>query len=201
MSDGASSPLFGSVPVPSLAARPFRPGEVPTFLNVTLDRPRLETALVGARAGKVPLELWVRLSIDATRHLETAAEASGLSVPALTKVLDVARPEGVELAVGRELLAWGRLIDSGDDELVELASELELELAISHEEVGAWHRAANAARLELSEWAALMLARAPGGALRWEAAAARAFRGLGEWVYAAALSAVARRSALAHTQA
>src|SRR4051794_26943186 len=64
----------------SLAAQPFRPGEMPTPVMVQLEDMAAAIAAREASRRRLPAELWVRLAVEAGRHVRDAADAFGTTL-------------------------------------------------------------------------------------------------------------------------
>lgn len=132
----------------------------------------------------VPAGLQTVVAIEAAHALERVS-ATGVTCAALDRASEPSEP--------RPLIPPPRLVDyagelrGAGDHMSPLVGELEL-LPPSRL-LGAWRLAAHDAGLQLERWMALMLARAPAGALRWEAAAAAGGLTLTEWVLLQAVSA------------
>lgn len=143
----------------------------------------VDVALKHACSG-VPAGLQAVVAIEAA-HALARASSTGLTCAELDRAAEPSEPRPL-IPPPRLLDYAGRLRKAGDH-LSPLAGELEL-LPPSRL-LGAWRLAAHDAGLQLEHWMALMLARAPTGAIRWEAAAAAEGLTLTEWVLLQALSA------------
>jgi hypothetical protein len=187
--NGGSDTPVAPAGSPPLAARPFRPGELPRRLVVDLgDGTAARVREAADRAG-VPLGLWLRIAVEAVRHLRAAASLSGLGVDALTEGLDNGAPRPAAPArpvEGSELYAYARNLERGQGG-GSTETENTIAIDVSDEIAASW--AAAAVGQSLDDWVGSMALEAPRGVVHWEAAAARAGATLGEWVYAAALRA------------
>jgi hypothetical protein len=188
---GYYEPIVGRVRTPGLASRPFRPGELPRRLVVDLDGDAETRAVECATQDGVPLGLWVRVAVEAARHLGAASSPGGAADrAALAAAVDamVARPAAAESVVveARELTAYARELTRGGGEPVSADGEA-LSIDVSDEVALSWHQAAMAGSCSVNEWVSRMIMTAPAGAVAWEAAAARSGMTLGELVYAEAL--------------
>jgi hypothetical protein len=173
----------------ALRGAPWRPGELPGALAIELSVEAAAAANAHAREGRVPVELWLRATIDGARVLEELA-APGEDAAFARRLDCSADRELARLGPGGALAEYALALVRGEPGSfsavrrgggVELCLPADLELA--------WRLAASARGQDLASWAA-SLARAPLGApLRWEAAAAARGQRLAEWCYAVRLRA------------
>lgn len=142
-----------------------------------------------ATAG-IPSGLWLRVGVDAVRHLRAASALSGLEVSELGHVLDEHADHGggsrsAAALAGRELYAYARALARGSTQ----ASSMDTTIAVdvTDEIATSWALAAADANESLEAWVEAAVERVPPGAIGWEIAAANTGATLGEWIYAAAL--------------
>lgn len=176
----------------SLAAAPFRPGELPTISWLVLDADTRVFIAASASRARLPTELWIRIAVEASRLLEEIASRTKCTQESVTATLDSAASQDAH-ADTRHLAATnlGRYADSleaghPNDELPST-----LPLRLPEEMSGAWIRDAIRYRQSLPSWIGMRLQSAPAECIRWESASARAHQSLGEWAYASSLRALA----------
>ena len=182
-----------------ISVAPFRPGELPIVSWVPLSPKTRKLVKNAADAAALPVELWVRIAVEASRLVSELSELSGLAEPAVCSVLNnAAEMEWSRRERATQDLAALTLACYADElrqthPRVDVESELALRLP---EEMNAsWSIAAAGTRLSYASWVALRLASAPCDCVQWEIAAAQSCRSLGEWVYASSLRASAISSA------
>lgn len=182
-----------------ISVAPFRPGELPIVSWVPLSPETRELVKNAAYAAALPVELWVRIAVEASRLVSEISELSGLTEPAVCSLLsNAAEKEASRRERSTQDLAALTLVRYAEElrqthPRIDLDSELALRLP--EEMNAAWSRAAADTRLSYASWVALRLASAPCDCVQWEIAAAHSCRSLGEWVYASSLRASAISSA------
>jgi hypothetical protein len=186
LAGGADDTVDAGALIPALQSRPFRPGELPTFVALDLGS-AAESAHVAARRQGVPVELFARLIIEAVRHLRALEGLLGHTT-SLSDALDMAAgaaPTTVEVVEGRELRAYAAALLRGGaaGRVTSATTGSTVEVSVTQEMATAWAAAAAGEGRTVSGWAAAHIVAAPAGAVAWEAAAARAGRTLGEWIY------------------
>jgi hypothetical protein len=137
----------------------------------------------------VPVEVWLRATIDGARVLDELTVGLGRERRALARTLDREASTAIErLGPGGPLAEYARLLARGEpgsasailsDGRVELSLPPDLELA--------WQLAASGCGENMQRWVAARATRPIGHPLRWEAAAAAAGQRLAEWTYACLL--------------
>lgn len=176
--------------VPSLAAQPFRPGEMPTPVVIRLSSEAFHVAIEAADAASLPVALWVRIAVECARHLEELNELGG-SIPALHGALDELAYSAPAHQVGslrtHRQRIYAQALRRGEPSSRRAISESRLTLLLPDTSLAAWSQCAAIAGLDLDRWCDRLVHAAPERAHTWEAAAAEAGRSLGEWVYAMAL--------------
>jgi hypothetical protein len=179
---GRHSPL-------TLRGAPYRPGELPTVLAVQITSELAEHTNRQARVHQVPVELWLRASIDAARTLATLQRAILLDADTIVSELDRNAREFTPMLTGEvELLDYRRLLLFGEPASVtRVPASGRLELLLPAELVTAWRRDAAASRERLDGWVERQLRSAREEALAWEATAAACGARLAEWAYACML--------------
>lgn len=175
---------------PDLASRPFRPGELPRRLVLELDGAARRRAEWAAAATGVPLGLWVRVAVEASRHVMAASAISGIAtgsiISAVTKRATTTSAPPNVCVEARELGGYARALECAAARSPDIASA-SVGVDVNDECAVSWTAAATAAGRTVDAWVAEMLGGAPDEAIAWEAAAARAGATLGEFVYAEAL--------------
>lgn len=185
----------GRPSTPAISAAPFRPGELPLISWVPLD---LETReLIGrpAIAAGIPIDLWVRIAVEASRLVEEIATLSGCIQTEVASRLDSAAlndGEPPNQLGGHSLNRYAAELRLGRGPQ-EVPGELALRLP--EEMSGAWTRSAAKERVRFPTWIAQRLRSAPANCVSWEIAAADSCQSLGEWAYASSLRASASSSA------
>ncbi len=192
VSSAAEAPPGPSFVPVSLAAAPFRPGELPTIVWLVLDaEARAELATSAARA-RLPAELWVRIGVEAGRLQREIASAVGRTEAWVTSALDdaasIQAPAGVEALAGAGLARYAEHLEAPHP-CGGIPPTLPLRLP--EEMSSTWSRDATSDGQNLSLWVTARLRAAPAGCVRWEIASARASQPLGEWAYASSLRSLA----------
>lgn len=148
-----------------------------------------------AGAHGVPAGLIAALTVEAVRSLERAAALARVRPDRLVSVLngETDRPiPPVLVPEARRLAAYTRALRAGCSPTV--LPRGSLRIPVPAPAAAAWALAA-AGTARTADWALAQLrAGEPACALRWETAAAGSGALLGEWIYAAALRAVATAS-------
>jgi hypothetical protein len=185
------SPANGSAPerpfdAPafSLEMQPQRPGELCESLSLELPPGALSHAQRHAQTARLPLALWLVISIEAERALGAAASAAGVKPEDLALAADTSARavRGYDLgpAETRRLASYATALRVGASDRTVTADRTGVTLRLSHLLLARWALTAAEAGLSLGEWAA-GLQLVPGRE-RWEAAAAEAAQPLGEWL-------------------
>lgn len=141
-----------------------------------------------ADAAAIPVELWVRIAVEASRLV---SEIAGLLKQPEARVRSL-------LSCAAESAADERTEDLAGIALERYAEQLrhehprcevvpELPMRLPEEMNATWHRAAAQQHSAYATWIAKQLATAPGDCVEWEIAAARDCKSLGEWAYASSL--------------
>ncbi len=175
----------------SLAAAPFRPGELPTISWLVLDTNSRAFIAASASHARLPVELWVRIAVEASRLLEEVASRTNRTQDWVTATLDHAASR--QAHANTRHLATASLDRYADNlEAAHPSGGLPhtLPLRLPEEMSGAWVRDAVRHRESLPSWISTRLQSVPTGCVRWEAASARACQSLGEWAYASSLLAL-----------
>jgi len=178
-----------------LAAAPYRPGELPEPLTLTLNEKLVSELNTQAARRRVPVELLVRVSVEAARALEHVPYREVVG-----NVLDCNASDALPLIGGegaQGLLArYAARVRRGERESVtRITKSGEVQVSVTLAMAAAWRREANVGRKGLSNWAAEMLVIAPARAIEWEAAAAAQGQSVTEWVYTCALRLASSASA------
>ena len=174
--------------LPSLAAQPFRPGELPSTVAFRLDPQTREIARAGAAASGVPIGLWLRIAVESARHLRAVVMRTRITRSALTSCLDAATESRQSriTATAYEHLAYARLLRRGGHQN---PSRGEVATVFLSDQMHAgWLLAAALSGESPSIWAAALLTEVPTRCVEWEAASAAAGSSLGEWILYSALS-------------
>lgn len=192
----ATQPTWAPARPPiDLTVTPFRPGELPQVTRLALDSSACTEIERLASAARVPIEIFIRLAVEAARLLLEIAALTEQPTDRLCALLDHAAarvtatttldaPGMSRYARGLRMAVRPRKSPPGD-----LAVRLPEEMA------GAWRRAAREADESLGAWVTARVADAPPRCVDWEIAAATECRTLGEWAYASALCSIARSNA------
>lgn len=171
-------------PAFSLEAQPQRPGELCESLSIKLPPAVFSDANCHARAARLPLALWLVITIEAERALGAAASAAGVQPEDLALAADTAarsvRRYDLGPAETRRLASYATALRVGTSDSASTVTKTNVTLRLSHLLLARWALAAAAAELSLGEWAA-GLSLVPGRE-RWEAAAAEDAQPLGEWL-------------------
>jgi hypothetical protein len=171
-------------PAFSLQVQPQRPGELCESLSIELPLAVLSHAERHARTARLPLALWLVVTIEAERALAAAASAAGVEEQELARAADSAagafRRYDVGPAETRRLGSYAKALRGGLSDCTATAVRTRVALRLSHLSLARWALAAADADLSLGEWA-VGLPLVPGRE-RWEAAAAEAAQPLGEWL-------------------
>jgi hypothetical protein len=181
---------------PSLAAAPFRPGELPAICWLTLDESTRQLARDGASAARVPVELWIRTAVEGARLLDELAPVTGRERSEVCALFDdeALYDEIPDELSSAPLRAYAAMLERGGPSG---ALETTVALRISEEMAGSWRHAAVVAQRSLPQWVGDRLGEAPPGCMAWERAAAMAHRTLAEWGYASSMRRIAASSASA----
>jgi hypothetical protein len=169
----------------SIWSAPFRPGELPLIAWVPLCRQTRELIGHAATEACLPVELWVRIAVEAARLVAEIADLSGardeVVVAALDDAAGISEEDAPAQTAASSLRRYAAELSGGRSSA---PPGEELALRLPEEMRGAWSRAAIAAGSELPRWIAARLEEAPPGCVGWEARAAAECRSLGEWSYA-----------------
>jgi hypothetical protein len=185
------SPANGSAPerpfdAPafSLLAQPQRPGELCESLSIELPPEGFSHAAHHARAARLPLALWLVITIEAERALVAAARAAGIEPEDLALAADAAaqavRRYDVGPAETRRLASYATALRTGASDGKASAAKTTVACRLSHLSLARWALTAAEANVSLGAWVT-ELPLVPGRE-RWEAAAAEAAQPLGEWL-------------------
>lgn len=182
------TPTHPTPTAPSLASAPFRPGELPLTAWIPLDSATRDLVRKRATEAALPIELWVRIAVEASRLAGEISYLAGCRREEVVVQLDLATtsPGETHTLAASELRRYAAELRKGHPAFE--AGEV-LALRLPEEISGAWNAAAVATRQELPHWLASMLDDAPRECVAWEATAAATCRSLGEWAYASWLRA------------
>lgn len=186
-SDPQSWPHSTRTPI---ATAPFRPGELPVVSWIPLTPETRVLIKTAASTAAVPIELWVRIAVEASRLMSEIAELSGRPETEMSWLLSHAAKEDARTAPDNlAALALARYADELRQKhpCGELGPELAVRLP--EEMNAAWSRTAARRRLSYGQWIAERLAVAPRDCVQWEIAAVQSCKSLGEWAYASSLRA------------
>jgi hypothetical protein len=171
-------------PAFSLEMQPQRPGELCESLSIELPLTVFSAAISHARAVRLPLALWLVITIEAERALGAAASAAGVEPEDVAHAADTAaravRRYDVGPAETRRLASYATALRAGTSDSTATAAKTRVTLRLSHLLLARWALTAADADVSLGEWAA-GLSLVPGRE-RWEAAAAEDAQPLGEWL-------------------
>lgn len=182
------------VRIPSLAAQPFRPGELPDVVQVDFPPNLAQLAQQKAAAAGIPTELWIRIAAEAERHLRTAADLLDLSGSQVADHLDAvaSEPLGALAPVSaHRQRAYAKLLRSGQAGPTPPPRN-RFTLRLPDQMLAAWTLLASRNSKSTSDFVADLLPTAPRHAVRWEAASAEGGQQLGEWIYMQSLRIKAR---------
>jgi predicted HicB family RNase H-like nuclease len=143
----------------------------------------------------LPVELWVRIAVEAGRLVSEISSLSGRSEAKVASVLTFAAAErdgGVDSITAGALRRYASELEKPQPGK---GVGAEIALRLPEEMTGAWSRAASRARISLADWVAARLTHPPANCVAWETAAAAACQSLGEWTYASWLRASANARA------
>lgn len=173
----------------SLCGAPYRPGELPHPIRLTLDENARENANRAAQNRRLPVELVIRARVDAARTITSLTAAGFDHVSVVGTLNEAATSSAGSVTAEASLLEYARLVHRGEaaaltsvrgDGSIELLLPLDLSLA--------WRLEARAALMTIDDWVAERFSTAPDDAVTWEAAAAARGLRVPEWGYACALS-------------
>jgi hypothetical protein len=168
--------------------QPQRPGELCESFSIELSPAALSGAKRHARAARLPLALWLVITIEAERALGAAASAAGVEPDDVALAADTAaravRRYDVGPAETRRLASYATALRVGTRDSTVTAATTSVTLRLSHLLLARWALAAAEADVPLGEWVA-GVSLVPGRE-RWEAAAAEDAQPLGEWLLAQA---------------
>lgn len=164
--------------------QPQRPGELCESVSIELPPAMLSDVSCHARAARLPLALWLVITIEAERALGTAARAAGVEPEDVALAADTAakavRRYDVGPAQTRRLASYATALRVGTSDRIAMPAKTNVTLRLSHLLLARWALTAAEADVSLDEWAA-GLPLVPGRE-RWEAAAAEDAQPLGEWL-------------------
>lgn len=182
--DGSAPERPFEAPAFSLRVQPQRPGELCESLSIELPPAVLSCAEQHAREARLPLALWLVITIEAERALAAAASAAGVEPEDLALAADSAAGEACRYDVGpaevRRLASYAAALRLGVSEGRATGSKRSVSLRLSHLSLARWALAAADANLPFDRW--VEGRRLVPGRERWEAAAAEAAQPLGEWL-------------------
>jgi hypothetical protein len=152
-------------------------------------RDLIRTSAAGAQ---LPIEIWVRIAVEASRLVFEIADLSGRLEEEVQELLG-------HVASQNHHLSTSHLAASGLERYAEELGnqheggplDAELSLRLPEEMNAAWSHAAAKARLSYSDWFSERLTATPPQCVQWEITAARNCQSLGEWSYASFLRALA----------
>jgi hypothetical protein len=180
--------------VPSLTAQPGRPGEMPESVFVELARNAVQRAVRSAAVAEIPLALWLRAAVEASRQLGRVAAALGCPrdiVAADLREAAAALPQNLNVLRCRRQLDYAAQIRAGNRTAGSDAAG-RVEILAPDQLLAAWSLDAAEAGEGLADFVTRHVLQAPAEPELWEAAAAEAMMSLGEWVYSRALAATRR---------
>jgi hypothetical protein len=182
---------------PTLEAAPFRPGEMPTTLLLELTE-EAKTAL-GQRVSRrsLPVELWVRCSVEAERHVRAVTERHAVERDALERALcaEARGPDQMRSVYDGRHAAYADMLltshhgSSGAPEF----EDAELAVRVSYDLAVAWTSEAARCGQTPGQWVSALIVESPACSPEWEAASAMRGRSFGEWVYLCALDLLTER--------
>jgi len=179
----------------SLLVRPFRPGEIPAIVDLDLGAHAEWARRAADRAG-VPVELYVRVAVEAARHVRGLRAIPGTD---LFRALDGAarRRHPLQAIDGAPLFAYAAAIRRGGaaGPATSATRDSVVSVAVTQEMVTAWSIAAAESGTTRERLAQELIGEAAGDVMAWEATAAERGSTLGEWIYETAASVFARSSA------
>jgi predicted transcriptional regulator len=149
-----------------------------------------------ANAAAIPVELWVRIAVEASRLVSEIAGLLGQPEAEVRSLLSCVAESDVE--AGTDALAGLALVRYAEElrhEHPRCEVMRELPMRLPEEMNATWRRAAAQQHSTYATWIATQLAVAPGDCVEWEIAAARNCKSLGEWAYASSLRASTSSSA------
>lgn len=175
--------------IPALRAAPFRPGEMPVIVMLNLHREARGRIVGLASRSSLPVELVLRVAVEAARHLAHAARLLGVRAGVLENVLDDAASHrnvivpihGARLAAYAEAIRGAASLQAGHRE-----PPLGKSVRLPETVWTGWCREAACAGTKPDDWVSDMLIEAPAGSAVWEAAAAEAGLSQGEWIWKSA---------------
>lgn len=164
--------------------QPQRPGELCESFSIELPPAVLSQASCHAREARLPLPLWLVITIEAERALGAAASAAGVEPEDLALAADTAASAARRYDVGpaemRRLASYATALRVGTSDSTATAAKSSVTLRLSHLLLARWALTAAEADVSLGEWA-VGLPLVPGRE-RWEAAAADDAQPLGAWL-------------------
>jgi hypothetical protein len=179
------------VGMPDLAAVPYRPGEMPTITLLALDDDARQVLGHRVRAVPLPAELWLRISVEAERHLNRAVLLSGVDRARLieritdsTTVTNSASP----MSGHRHRLYAKAIREAAKQRGTGVVVEREISVRIPEELLAAWSYQSVVENRSLDEWVSDHLVNSVSGTWAWEATAADNGQSLAELIYSVALS-------------
>ncbi len=171
----------------SLRRSPFRPGELPVRLAVDLEPDTRASAIERALAAGVPVSLWIRVSVEASRVASAIGQIDGVTAAAvLMAIEDVRRADEDPAALdvhARRLRAYARALGHQPDRAT--PPDGAVSVLLPDEMAACWRTSAAARGTDVSAWASQRLVEASADAVAWERAAALRCLSLAEWCYAA----------------
>lgn len=179
-------PIAPPVRAVPLDARPYRPGELPQRLVFRCDRSDVERAAADAARAGLPVPLWVRIAVEASRVCRDISAISAGSPPAVERTLDAAATAPLPTAAGcRELSLYARAVLAATPSRATRHQDDGggIEAMVPDTVRAAWTLAATRSGMRLDAWVAGRLENAPARASSWEAQAAACGLSIGEWAY------------------
>ena len=169
-------------------------------MRVTLSAVAAQSARGEAQRHGIPTELWVRLAVDAARHVSYLADEAGLGIDELHAEMDQAacRRWVTQTLHAAATHAYARRLRAGVDRPYGPAA-CSLTLMLPDQLMTAWTSEAARCALSLSRWIEEMIPCSPRGAPLWDAAAAERGLSLGEWILRRALGLPRERCSTSHS--
>lgn len=198
---GAARRTLGDLVQPTRVwGTPFRPGELPRPLSVRLTGAARSIVNIDARHRAVPVELALRVKVEAARALDTLGLATGAGRDRLARLLEACAHERSQPAPSdRDLRDYLTLLRArGPSATTQVPADGTIELLIPPQLALAWRDAAGNAALD--HWVSERVCDAPPDPWSFEIAAALRGASVPEWAYASWLRLSTRSSALPHAR-
>lgn len=160
---------------------------VPRSVLLDLDQAARSVVSRTAAGAGVPVEVWIRVGVEARRALDEVAGSLGVDVVQVERVLDkaVAESQASRAAAVLRPSPLALYADSLRAAHVSMRAlgRGQIAIAVSERELAAWERDAGEVGSTLGEFIAEKVSHAPGSASLWEAEAAASGRTVAEWAY------------------